>query len=57
MKTYKCTDGFITKTITAASGHDAAEAYAIATSSVDVVEVDAGGNEIGEHVTVEVSCE
>jgi len=53
-KSYKCSDGFITKTISTASAQEAAEAYAIVTSSVDVVEVDDDGNEIGEHVTVEV---
>jgi hypothetical protein len=57
IKSYKCTDGFVTKTITAASAQDAAEAYAIVTSIVNVVEMDADGNETGGHVTVEVSCE
>jgi hypothetical protein len=57
MKTYKCTDGFVTKTISAATAKDAAEAYAIVTCTVSVVEVDDDGNEIGESVDVEVSCE
>ena len=57
MKSFKCTDGFVTKTISAATAQEAAEVYAIASSSVDVVEVDVDDNEIGEHTTVEVSYE
>ena len=53
-KSYKCSDGFVTKTISATSAQDAAETYAIVTSTVDVVEVDDDGAEIGEHVAVEI---
>lgn len=53
-KSYQCSDGFVNKTISAASAQEAAEAYAIVTTDVDVVEMDADGNEIGEHQTVRV---
>lgn len=53
-KSYQCTDGFVTKTISAASAKDAAEDYAIVTTDVNVVEVDGDGNEVGEHQTIRV---
>lgn len=56
-KSFQCTDGFVAKTISAASAKEAADAYAIVTTDVDVVEVDSDGNEIGEHqsITVEIA--
>ena len=56
-KSYRCSDGFVTKTISAASAKEAAESYAIVTTDVDVVEVDSDGNEIGDHqsITVEIA--
>ncbi len=55
IKTYRVSDGFIEKTITATSTKAAAKAYAIVSSSVEVVQVDDDGNEVGESVDVEVS--
>jgi hypothetical protein len=45
-KTYRCTDGHVTKEIEAASAKDAAEAYALVTCDVSVVEIDADGNPV-----------
>ena len=53
-KSYQCTDGFVTKTISATSAQEAAEAYAIITTDVDVVELAGDGNERGEHQTIRV---
>ena len=53
-KSYRCSDGFVTKTISAATAKDAAEAYAIMTTDVDVVEMDEDGNKVGEHQTIRV---
>ena len=55
MKSFQCTDGFVTKTISAANAQDAAEAYAIVTSDVTVTEVDDDGNEVGSPVVISVT--
>lgn len=54
MTLYRCTDGFVAKTISAASAKDAAEAYAIVTTDVDVVATNVDGDEVGEHQTIRV---
>ncbi len=55
MKSYKCTDGFLTKTLKAKTAQAAAEAYAIVTTLVTVVEVDSEDNEIGTPEKIEVT--
>lgn len=57
MKTWKCTDGFVTKTIDAKTASEAAEAYALTACEVDVVEVDDDGNEIGNCQTISVAVD
>lgn len=54
-KTYQCTDGHVTKEISASSAHEAAEAYALVTSEVSVVEVDDDGNPMGKPAVIRVT--
>ncbi|MEI8319483.1 MAG: hypothetical protein WCH79_16195 [Planctomycetia bacterium] len=53
-KSYRCTDGFVTKTIEARSAQLGAEGYALVSCDVEVVEVDADGNAIGEPETISI---
>ena len=55
MKSFKCTDGFVTKTISAATAQDAAESYAIVTSEVTVTEVDGDGKDVSEATVISVT--
>lgn len=55
MKSYKCTDGFVTKTISAQNAQDAADQYAIVSCTVSVTEVDDEGADIGGAVNVEIT--
>lgn len=56
MKTYICTDGYVTKQIEADSPREAAEAYAIVSCDVTVTEADREGRLIGkpECIAVEI---
>ena len=52
MKSFRCSDGFVDKTINAGSAQDAAETYTIVTSDVIVTEVDDAGNEVGGTIVI-----
>lgn len=54
-KSFRCSDGFVTKTIAANSAQEAAETYALVTSTVSVVEVDGDDNEIGRTQEINVT--
>lgn len=54
-KTYRCTDGHVTKEISASSAQEAAKAYALVTSEVSVVEVDDDGNPMGKPAVIRVT--
>ena len=57
MKSFKCSDGFVTKEIAAATPQEAAEAFALVSCTVTVVEIGVGGEEIGEAEEIKISIE
>lgn len=54
MKSFLCTDGFVSKTISANTAPEAAESYAIVSCTVTVTEVDSDDNAIGEAEEIKI---
>ena len=55
MKTWRCTDGHVTKTIQSNTAQEAAEIYAIVPCTVEVVEL-VDGQPAGKPVKIEIAA-